>query len=77
MQIRLIIISYDADLLSKVRESYFKRGLDILRKSGDVRVLSVPSGKRSRWVHKDLRQKEAFQALIDKNMPLIDYKIKK
>ncbi|MBS5823962.1 MAG: DNA primase [Clostridium argentinense] len=68
------IISYDADLAG---QKATLRGLDILRKSGfDVRVLSVPSGKDPDEFIKTYG-KEAFQALIDKAMPLIDYKIKK
>lgn len=68
------IISYDADLAG---QKATLRGLDILKKSGfDVRVLSVPSGKDPDEFIKTYG-KEAFQALINEAMPLVDYKIKK
>lgn len=69
-----IIISYDADAAG---QNATLRGLEILKNEGfDVRVLTVPQGKDpDEFIRSNGR--EEFIKLINKALPLIDYKIKK
>ncbi|WP_055668039.1 DNA primase [Desnuesiella massiliensis] len=67
-----VIISYDADLAGQMATI---RGLEILKNTGfDVRVLTVPQGKDpDEYIRSN--GKEAFINLIDKALPLIDYRL--
>lgn len=67
-----VIISYDADLAGQMATI---RGLEILKNTGfDVRVLTVPQGKDpDEYIRSN--GKEAFMNLIDKALPLIDYRL--
>lgn len=67
-----VIISYDADLAGQMATI---RGLEILKSTGfDVRVLTVPQGKDpDEYIRSN--GKEAFINLIDKALPLIDYRL--
>lgn len=68
-----VIISYDGD--SAGQKATF-RGLQILKDAGlDVKVLSLPDGLDPDEIIKQ-RGKDAYQALIDEALPLIDYKLK-
>ncbi|WP_032121910.1 DNA primase [Clostridium amazonitimonense] len=69
-----VIISYDADLAGQMATL---RGLDVLKGVGfDVRVLTVPDGKDPDDYVKS-HGKEAFLALMDSAIPLIEYKLNK
>ncbi len=69
-----VIISYDADVAGQMATL---RGLEVLRKTGlDVRVLTVPEGKDPDEFIR-FKGKEAFQELIKKALPLIDYRLNK
>lgn len=67
-----VIISYDADLAGQMATI---RGLEILKNTGfDVRVLTVPQGKDpDEYIRSN--GKEAFINLIEKALPLIDYRL--
>lgn len=68
-----VIISYDADTAG---EAATIRGMHVLKDEGfDVRVLTVPQGKDpDEFIRNNGR--EAFIELINKALPLTDYKIK-
>lgn len=67
-----VIISYDADVAG---QNATIRGLEILRSVGfDVRVLAIPQGKDpDEYIRSN--GKEAFLNLIDRAMPLIEYRL--
>ena len=68
------IIAYDSDVAG---QKATLRGLGILKNEGfDVRVLSVPKGKDPDEFVKTYG-KEAFEQLIEKALPLVDYRLKK
>ncbi len=69
-----VIISYDADLAGQTATL---RGLEILRSAGlDVKVLTVPEGKDpDEFVRNN--GKQAFLGLVERALPLIEYKIKR
>ena len=69
-----VIISYDADLAG---QNATARGLEILRDAGfDIKVLNIPQGKDpDEYVR--INGREAFLKLINKALPLIDYRLKK
>lgn len=69
-----VIISYDADTAGQTATL---RGLEILRKEGfEVKVLKVPSGKDpDEYIRANGTQ--AFQTLVEKALPLLDYRIKR
>lgn len=67
-----VIIAYDADLAGQAATL---RGLDILRSEGfDLRVLIVPNGKDPDEFIRN-NGKEAFNELINKALPLVEYKL--
>lgn len=69
-----VIISYDAD---NAGQKATARGLEILKKVGlEVRVLSIPKGKDPDEFIKKYG-KEAFEDLMDKALPFIEYRLKK
>ena len=69
-----VVICYDADLAG---QNATLRGLEILRKVGfDVRVINIPKGKDPDEFIK-ANGKEAFLRLVDKALPLIEYRIEK
>ncbi|WP_050606841.1 DNA primase [Clostridium niameyense] len=67
-----VIISYDADVAGQAATM---RGLQILKEVGlEVRILTVPEGKDpDEFVRNN--GKEAYLELVDKALPLIEYKI--
>lgn len=67
-----VIIAYDADTAGQMATL---RGLNILKNAGlDVRVLMIPSGKDpDEFIRKN--GKEEFLKLVEKSLPLIDYRI--
>ena len=68
-----VVISYDGDAAG---QNATFRGLQILKDAGlDVKVVSLPDGLDPDELIK-LRGREAYQALIDEALPLIDYKLK-
>ncbi|OAA92472.1 DNA primase [Clostridium coskatii] len=67
-----VIISYDADAAGQIATV---RGLDILKSVGlEVRVLVVPQGKDPDEFIRN-NGKDAFLELVDKALPLIEYRI--
>jgi len=67
-----VIISYDADAAGQIATV---RGLDILKSVGlEVRVLVVPQGKDPDEFIRN-NGKDAFLKLVDKALPLIEYRI--
>ncbi|MEQ8154464.1 MAG: DNA primase [Clostridiaceae bacterium] len=69
-----VIISYDADAAG---QNATIRGLEILKSVGfDVRVLTVPQGKDpDEYIRSN--GKDAFMNLIEKALPLIEYRLEK
>lgn len=69
-----VVISYDADLAGQMATV---RGLEILTEAGlGVTVLTVPQGKDpDEFIRSN--GKEAFLKLVDKSLPLIDYRLNK
>lgn len=67
-----VIISYDADVAGQAATM---RGLQILKEVGlEVRILTVPEGKDpDEFVRNN--GKEAYLELVNKSLPLIEYKI--
>ena len=69
-----VIISYDADVAG---QNATIRGLKILRDAGlDVRVLLIPEGKDPDEFLR-INGKEAFLKLIEKAVPLLDYRLRR
>lgn len=69
-----VIISYDADAAG---QNATVRGLGILRDAGlDVRVLLIPQGKDPDEFLR-INGREAFLKLIEKAVPLLDYRLKR
>lgn len=69
-----VIISYDADVAG---QNATVRGLGILRDAGfDVRVLLIPEGKDPDEFLR-INGREAFLKLIEKAVPLLDYRLKR
>ncbi|HBC96031.1 MAG TPA: DNA primase [Clostridium sp.] len=67
-----VIISYDADTAGQMATV---RGMDILKKVGmEVEVLQIPDGKDPDEFVRD-NGREGFLKLVDKAVPLIEYKI--
>jgi DNA primase len=67
-----VIISYDADTAG---QKATLRGLDILKSTGlDVKVLLIPQGKDPDEFIRN-NGKQAFLDLIEKSIPLVDYKM--
>ena len=66
-----VLISYDGDFAGQNADV---RGLDILKEAGlSVRVVPMPEGKDPDDVARE--SAEAYQACLDKAMPVIDYRL--
>lgn len=69
-----VVISFDSDLAG---QNATLRGLDILKKEGfEIGVLQIPEGKDPDEYIK-LKGKDEFLKLVEKSLPLIDYRLKK